>query len=221
MHGDGEAGGPAAGERHRQAAERRSERHERAEQLQLARVDHRDVHCVSHELPVERRRDLLGDDDAGPILRLRRRAGEMRRDHDLRKLEQRSRVRLGREHVQRRARDLARADGSLERLLVDERAAGRIDDPHAVTHSREGVGVEHAARLRVERKMQRHDVGPREDVVERARRLDAELPEALGRDEGVEGDDAHPEAERPARDLAPDTPETEHAEGLARRARSR
>ena len=207
--------GRPPGERHRQATERRSERDERAEQLQLARVDDRDVHGVSHELAVERGRDLLGDDDAGPILRLGRRAGEMRRDDDLRKLEQRSRVRLRREHVQRRAGHLARADGGLERLLVDELAAGRVDDPHAVSHPREGVGVEHAARLRVERKMQRHDVGLREDVVERACRLDAELPEALGRDEGVEGDDAHPEAERPARDLAPDPPETEHAERLA------
>ena len=45
--------------------------------------------------------------------------------------------------------------------------------------------------------------------------LDAELAEALRRDERVVRDDAHPEPERPARDLLADAAEAEHAERLA------
>ena len=44
--------------------------------------------------------------------------------------------------------------------------------------------------------------------------LDAELAEALGRDERVVADDAHAEPERPPRDLAADPAEAEHAERL-------
>ena len=62
----------------------RRERDERAEELELARVDDGDVHGRPHDLAVERCRDLLGDHDSGAILRLGRRSGEVRRDDDLR-----------------------------------------------------------------------------------------------------------------------------------------
>src|SRR4029079_14705312 len=45
--------------------------------------------------------------------------------------------------------------------------------------------------------------------------LDPELAEPLLRDEGVVGDDAHPETERPPGHLLPDAAEAEHAERLA------
>ncbi len=137
-----DARGPRTGERHREPTELRRERDERAEHLQLARVDDGDVHRRPHDLAVERRRHLLGDDDPGAILRLGRRAREMRRDDDLRQLEERPRVRLRLEHVERGARDLSRANRVHERCLVDEPSAGGVDDPHAVLHPREGVGVE-------------------------------------------------------------------------------
>ncbi len=50
-------------------------------------------------------------------------------------------------------------------------------------------------------------------LVER-RRLESEIAEAIGRDERVVGDDTHTEPERPARDLATDTAETEHTQRL-------
>ena len=51
----------------------------------------------------------------------------MRRDHDLVELEQRARVRLGGEDVERGAGELARADRLDQRVLVDERAARGVD----------------------------------------------------------------------------------------------
>ena len=129
--------GPALGELHREAAELRGERDVRAERLELLRADHGDVHGVRDEPAVERRRDLLGDDHARAVLRLVGRGGEMRRDDDVVELEQRARVRLLREDVERGARDLAGLERSDERILVDELAARGVDRAHAVAHLRE------------------------------------------------------------------------------------
>ena len=63
--------------------------------------------------------------------------------------------------------------------------------------------------------MEREEVGDGVDLLRRLGALDAELAEAIGRDERVVGDDAHPEAERAARDLLADPAEAEHAERLA------
>ena len=68
--------------------------------------------------------------------------------------------------------------------------------------------------------MERDDVRCRIDIVERGR-LDTELSEALGGDERVVGDDAHAQRERTARDLPSDPSETENAERLPRKLRSR
>ena len=62
--------------------------------------------------------------------------------------------------------------------------------------------------------MQRQEVGGREDLLRGLGVLDAELAEALRRDERVVADDAHPEPERAARDLAADPAEAEHTERL-------
>ena len=63
--------------------------------------------------------------------------------------------------------------------------------------------------------MQGQELGGREHVVRALDALDAELAEALLGHERVIGDDAHPEAERAARDLLADAAEAEHAERLA------
>ena len=110
VHGDGDARRPRARERHREPRQLRRQGDERAEHLELARVDHGDVHRRSDDLAGERRRDLLGDDDAGPILRLGRRSCQVRRDHHLRELEQRPGVRLRLEDVERGARHFPRAN---------------------------------------------------------------------------------------------------------------
>ena len=100
----------------------------------LTRLDDGDVDRRLHDLAVESSSDLLRDDETCPILRLRRRAGEMRRDDDLLELEERPRVRLVLEHVERCSGDLPGADRRSERLLVEQPAAGRVHDPHSVAH---------------------------------------------------------------------------------------
>ena len=65
------------------------------------------------------------------------------------------------------------------------------------------------------------DVGLGVDLLHRAARFDAELAEALGGDERVVGDDAHPEPERAMRHLPADPPEAEDAERLPRDLDSR
>ena len=54
------------------------------------------------------------------------------------------------------------------------------------------------------------------DVLRRLGALDAELAEALARDDGVVGEDAHAEADGASRDELPDAAEAEHAEHLVR-----
>ena len=61
----------------------------------------------------------------------------MRRDDDAVELEQRARVRLLREDIERGARDLPRRQRGDERVLVDELAASGVDQAHAVAHLRE------------------------------------------------------------------------------------
>ena len=71
-----------------------------------------------------------------------------------------------------------------------------------------------ALRLLGERKVQGHELGGGKRLVLGLGALDAELAEALLGDERVVRDDAHPEAERAARDLLPDAPEPEDDERL-------
>ena len=93
--------------------------------------------------PVSAARDLLGGDDPGAVLRLGGRGAEVRRDDDVVALEQRVLgERLRREDVERRAADLARLEPGEQRVEVDQLAAGAVDDPHAVAHLRDRVGVD-------------------------------------------------------------------------------
>ena len=159
---------------------------------------------------------LIGGDRAGAVLRLRGRRAQVRSDDDVVAAEQWVLgERLRREHVERRAAHLSRLDGGLERIEVDELAARAVDDPHAVLHLRDGLGVDPVDGVRGLGEMDRDDVGPRVQLVGRLRVLHAELPEALGGDELVEGDHVHLERLRALGDQLADAPEADHAQGLA------
>ena len=123
-------------------------------------------------------------------------------------------VRLGREHVERRACELPGPDRLDERLLVDERAARRVDEPRAVAHPRDRIAVDEAAGLVGEGGVERHDVRGAEQLVERLDLLDAQVAEPVAPDERVVGDDVHRQPERAPRDLLSDPPEADHAERL-------
>ena len=199
---------------HRDPAEQRRERDERPQHLEVGLIDDRDVHRVRDDPAVERGDDLLGDDDARPVLRLVGGGRQVRGDDDLVELEQGPGVRLGREHVERRARELPGPNRLDERLLVDERAARRVDEPRAVAHPRDRIAVDEAAGLVGEGRVERHDVRGAEQLVERLDLLDAQVAEPVAPDERVVGDDVHRQPERAPRDLLSDPPEADHAERL-------
>jgi hypothetical protein len=157
---------PAAGERDGQTPQLGGEREERAEQLELAGVDDRDVHRRTDDLAVQRCRHLLRDHDPGTVLGLRSRPREVRRDDDLRQLEQWTRVRLGAEHVERGAGHLARPDRRDECVLVDQAPARGVHDPDAVLHPLERGCVQKALGLGIQRQVERDDVRFRVDLVQ-------------------------------------------------------
>ena len=140
----------------------------------------------------------------------------MRRQDDVVELEQRARVRLLREDVERCGRDLPGLQRIDERGLVDQLAARRVDDAHTVAHPRERLRVDRAARLRGQRLVQGEEIGRREHIFDRFGPLRADVAEPLRVDERVVRDDAHPQPDRAAPDLLPDPAEAEHAERLVR-----
>ena len=150
--------GGAVGELHRDAPQPRRERHVRPEHLEVVGADHRDVDGVRDQAAVERRGDLLRDDHARPVLRLAGRRREMRRDDDVVELEQRAGVGLVDEDVERGAGDLARTERREQSVLVEQRAARGVHDPHAGTHRLERGGVDRAARLGGQRQVQGEEV---------------------------------------------------------------
>jgi hypothetical protein len=96
----------------------------------------------------ERRDDLLGGLEARAVGGLGRRCAEVRVDDHVRR--PKSGVLgdgLGAEHVERRAADLARVERLLERVVVDQRAARDVEDPHTVAHLRERTAFEPVLRL--------------------------------------------------------------------------
>ena len=112
-------------------------------------ADGGDVDRGGDDAAGQRGHDLLGGLDAGAVLRLGGRGAEVRRDDDVGVAVEQRVVgdRLGREDVERGAGDLAGVERVLERLVDEQLAAGAVDDPHAVLHLRERLGVEPAARL--------------------------------------------------------------------------
>ena len=145
--GDLERVDGAAGERGEQPTESLGERHERLHGR--VRLGGGEVDRERHELAAQREHDLLGDGLARLVLRLDRGRAEVRRDHDVVELEQR---RLGgglvREHVERGARDPALAHRVGEGGLVDDAAAGGVDDPQRRLGVGEQLGRDQARRCR-------------------------------------------------------------------------
>ena len=98
-------------------------------------------------MAVERRSDLLGDDDPCPVLRLLSRRTQVRGHDHVVELEQRAGVRLLREDVECCACDLSRPERLGQSILVDELPASSVHDPDAVTGSIEPGPVDEASCL--------------------------------------------------------------------------
>lgn len=76
------------------------------------------------------------------------------------------RARLVLEDVEPRAGDAALGERLVQRRLVDDRSARRVDEVGGRLHERETRLVEKAARLLGERDVHGHDVGAGEELVE-------------------------------------------------------
>ena len=140
----------------------------------------------------------------------------MRRDDDVVELEQRA------PSTAPASRRRARRRRACPSAAPRRSASSSTSSPRAALITRAPSGSfaiaslsEEAAGLGRQRQVQRQELGDGEHVVRALDALDAELAEALLRDERVVGDDAHPEPERAARDLLADAAEAEHAERLA------
>ena len=168
--------GRAWSQRGRNPAQAAAQPEERADRLHVLGSDRGHVHRTRHRRPGERGDRLLGRLIARPIGCLGRRGPEMRRDDDVGVAEQRMiGDRFGAEHVERRPGDLARIERGLQVCVDDQRAAGDVENPHAVLHLRERGRVQPALGLLVLRQMQRDEVRDRVDLIgvcSRARRRD-------------------------------------------------
>ena len=102
-----------------------------------------------------------------------------------------------------------------QRVEVDQLAAGAVDDPGALPHRGDRLGVDPAHGLRRLRQVEGDDLGSLEDLGTVLGALHPELAEALGGDELVEGDDLHLEGLGALRDQLADPAEAENAERLA------
>jgi hypothetical protein len=122
--------------------------------------------------------------------------------------------RLGAEDVERRAADLARVQAA-------SRSSSTISGPRATfstrTPSLHLASASASSQPSVSGRLgqvQGQEVGLRVDLVGGLGLLDAEIAVALGADEGVEGDDAHPEALGAMGHELADAPEAEDPERL-------
>ena len=123
------------------------------------------------------------------------------------------RRRLGVEHVEGGAGDRAVAHRVGQRGLVDDAAAGDVDDAQRRLGLEQQLAPDQALRLGRLREVDGEEVGLGDDLVER-QQLDTELAAAFGGHERVEGDEPHAEAAGPVGDELADATEAGDAERL-------
>ncbi len=129
---------------------------------------------------------------------------EQRRVHD----------RLTLVDVEAGSRDRPLGERDRECLLVDDRAACRVDEEGRRLHACERLGVDQPARLGRERTVQRDDVGAREQLLERQiARAELRLDRLVGAAAAAVGD-LHAEGGAAAGDGASDLAEADDAEQL-------
>jgi hypothetical protein len=112
------------------------------------------------------------------------------------------------------AGDAALGERGGEVFLDDQSAARAINQPDARFHLADRRLVDNAARRLGQRRVQRDEIGPRQQLIERDA-LDAQFERALGRQERVVGDDAHFEALCTVGDDRADIAAADDAERLA------
>ena len=156
-----------------------------------------------------------GGFDADELLAFPGRRRDMRTGHDLRQLLQRVvRRRLRRVDVQGGAADMPALDRFDQRGLVDQLAAGGVDQLQALLALAQPLGVEGVTGLRRRRHVQRQVVGACAQIVER-HQLDVQLGRDVRRDERIVRDHGHLERLGAARDFLADSTQPGKPEDLA------
>ena len=128
--------------------------------------------------------------------------------------EQRAFVRgFGLEHVERGAGDMPGVEPRLKRRLIDQPAACAVDDAHALLGLGQILGRQDVARLVGQRRVQRDEIGAREQVVE-LHLLHAHLHCAFGRQERIERHHLHFQPSGAIGDDRADVPRTDQPQSL-------
>ncbi len=141
----------------------------------------------------------------------------MRRQDDVGQLEQRmiGRRRLLHEHVEGGSGQVARTQRLGQRLLVDDAAAGTVDDASALGQQRQFAGADQVAGLVGQRRMHGEEIDARQQLGQLGDGLDAHLGGAGRRQERVEADYLHVQSGGAAGDLTADASQADDAESLA------
>src|SRR5438128_11943857 len=151
----------------------------------------------------------------GPVVP--RRPGAVRGERDIRKREER--MVLGRrllDHdVEARSGDRARLERLMERVLVDDGAAARVDEDRGLLHHRELARRDHLPGDVVQRHVQRDDVGSAEELGEEGEADAERVLLVLGEPEDVEVAHVHVEALDAPGDHLADVAEADDAQALA------
>src|ERR1700722_11122328 len=115
----------------------------------------------------------------------------MRRGDEVRVAEQRvGWRRLLDEDIESRARNMTAVERRAQGGLIDQAAAGAIDDANARLRLGQIFRGEDVGRLRRQRRVQGDEIGAREEI-DQIKLFDAYLLGAIGAEKRVKGDDAH------------------------------
>src|SRR5262249_27008089 len=175
------------------------------------------IDAIRRWLAAEKREDVVDDDVRHLLAHLLDGAAEMRSGDDVGHFQERRRhVRLVLEYVEARAGDLALLERARQRLLVDDRPARGIDQEGGRLHQREFTGTDLVSGRGQQRRMQRHEIGIPEQLIERNVDHPEILLEALGLATRRPIEDAHIKAAGATGHAGPDaSAAADQPDGLA------
>ena len=158
---------------------------------------------------------LLGHLQRDVDLRFVRGRAQMRGRDEVGGAEQRAFLgRFGHEHVECCAADMAAVQTCLQRRFVDQAAARAVDDAHTLFGLGQRFGGQDVAGLVGQRRVQGDEVGAGEQLVQRDL-FHAHIHGAFGRQERIERNHLHLEAQSTVGDDRADVTRTDQAQHLA------
>src|SRR5262245_47539448 len=122
-----------------------------------------------------------------------------------------SRRRLLDEDVEGGPGEVAGAEGFDEGLLVDDAAAGAVDDASPTRQQGEFPSADHVAGGVAAWSVDGEEVAARQQMSEIRYALDTKLSGSVGSEERIEADDLHVQGDGAAGDLATDVPQADDA----------